>query len=87
MRNPFRGGTRGTSSLLALVVVLGALLALYGALVLPRASTSAREAASPDPPLAVLASSREGERGDGCSRYGEESQIGGDAVTVSPIAY
>ena len=86
MRNPFGGERPGTRSLVALVVVLGALVALYGALVLPRASTSAREAASADPPLALLASSREGERGDGCSRDGED-QIGDDPVTVSPVAY
>ena len=86
MRNPFRGGRPGTRALIALVLALAALVALYGALVLPRASTNAREAASTDAPLAVLASSRETEGGDGCSRYGEE-QIGDDAVTVRPVAY
>ena len=86
MRNRFGGGMTGTRSLVVLVVVLSAFVALYGALVLPRASTTAREAAPDDAPLAVLASSRDAERGDGCSRNAEDEMTDG-GITLSPVAY
>jgi hypothetical protein len=84
MRNPFRAGMTGTRSLIAVVVVLGALVAAYGALVLPHASTSAREAAPADTPIAVLASSREAERGDGCSSV-DEDDVSDAGVTLRVV--
>lgn len=55
MRRWFRARSRGRGSFLAFVALLAALIAAYGALILPRiATTSARETAPADASPAVL---------------------------------
>jgi hypothetical protein len=60
MRKWLRTRSTGTGPLLAVVAVLAALVAAYGAFVLPRvATTTAREAAPADASPAVLVSASE----------------------------
>ena len=63
MRRWFCARSRGRRSFLAFVALLAALIAAYGALILPRiATTSARETAPADAPPAVLVSAGDSNR-------------------------
>jgi hypothetical protein len=56
MRKRFRAKSTGRGPFIAFVALLAALVAAYGAFVLPRVATTAREAAPADASPAVLVS-------------------------------
>ena len=59
MRKWFRTRSTATGPFVAFVILLAALVAAYGAFVLPRVATTARETAPAEPSPAVLVSSGE----------------------------